>query len=108
MARQGGRRYGARMWMAPELADIEPSCAHTVCLAGLSGQVQKRRLDAPAEALGLAEAELREDRIDVTFDSAFGDHDALRDRRVAPAFRDEREDLLLARSERVEARVLVP
>src|ERR1044071_9242031 len=77
-------------------------------LPGLPGEIQQRCLDAAADALRFAKLKLREDRVDVALDRALRDDDALRDGRVAPALRDEREDLLLAWRQRVEVGVRPP
>ena len=53
--------------------------------------------DPPADVLGVAQVELREDRVDVALDAALRDLEALRDRMVGVAGGDQAEDLELAR-----------
>ena len=61
------------------------------------GQEEQRRLDALADVLGVGEAELEEDRVDVLLDRPLGEDERVGDRRVALALGDLGEDLALAR-----------
>ena len=58
-------------------------------------QEHQRRRDAMADVLGAGEPELAEDRVDVLLDGALGEHERLRDRRIALALRNLGEDLAL-------------
>jgi polyphosphate kinase len=65
------------------------------------GEVGQRRQDAPIRFSGLAEPELREDRVDVSFDSALGDVRCGCDRGVGATLGEEAEDLELSRRQHI-------
>src|SRR3954452_12217874 len=65
----------------------------------LAGEIHQGRAHAAADVALVAELERREDRTHVALDCPLGDHEPLGNRRVAPAFGDEAEDLELSRGQ---------
>src|SRR6476660_4843235 len=70
------------------------------------GEEDQRRLDALAHVVGLGEAELHEDRIDVLLDRPLGQDEGLRDRGVALPLRDLGEHLALSHRQLRERRAV--
>src|ERR1700733_2752314 len=66
------------------------------------GQVKQRRLDPPADVVGIAEVKLGEDRVDVFLNRPLGKHERLGDVRVAEALRHQGQRLELSRGELFE------
>src|SRR3954469_22419928 len=67
--------------------------------------VDQRRLDAPARVRHVGEAELREDRADVTLDGTRGHLQLLSDRRIAATRSEQDEHFALALAQRLQALV---
>src|SRR5215203_6044266 len=98
--------------LGPSLHDLPPprGASERACrfgvLRGRVREVDQRRLDAPADVLRVAEIELGEDAVDVALDCTLGQHERSRDRGVAVTLGDQREDLELARGQRIQLRLL--
>src|SRR5215203_4735918 len=74
--------------------------------AGRVREVDQRGLHAAADILGVAEVELHEDAVDVALDRTLRQNERPRDRGVAAPLGDQRQDLELARRQRVQVRLL--
>ena len=72
-------------------------------LTGLLGEVEQSRPDPAILVRGITELELREDRVDVPLHRAGGDPELLADPGVAPALRDEPQDLALTSGQSLES-----